>query len=49
MINKAGGKITNNFELNTLAHMTERYPAGSVSFFILYFNINSSNTQLKKY
>jgi hypothetical protein len=30
MIDRAGGKLTSAFDLNTLAHMTERYPAGSV-------------------
>lgn len=34
MIDRAGGKLTSAFDLNTLAHMTERYPAGSYQFAI---------------
>ena len=39
MILKAGGTLNNSFELNTLAHMTERYPAGSVNFITNKHNI----------
>jgi len=35
MIRRAGGgKLTTAFDLNTLAHMTERYPAGSYQYAI---------------
>jgi len=32
LIKDAGGFIGNRFDLNTLAHVTERYPAGSVKY-----------------
>jgi len=32
MIKKAGGKLTANFDTNTLGQITERYPAGSVKY-----------------
>ena len=30
LVQKAGGSLTENFNLNTMAHITERYPTGSV-------------------
>ena len=34
LVESAGGHLTGNFDLNTLAHITERYPAGSFKYVI---------------
>jgi len=48
MIEKCGGTLTSAFELNTLAHMTERYPAGSVPFLFTFIEFLSIGMPLKK-
>jgi SpoVK/Ycf46/Vps4 family AAA+-type ATPase len=49
MIKDSGGCLSNTFDLNTLAHVTERYPAGSVNFWCVLFIKISFNMQYRKF
>lgn len=49
MIKNMGGKLSTSFDLNTLAKITDRYPAGCVNFWCVLFIKISFNMQYRKF